>query len=87
MDSARELILKINALIINPLIILLLAIAAVVFIWGVVQFVWGMGGEEDRVKGKRHMIWGIVGIFVMIGVFGILAILMNTLGIKIPSFQ
>lgn len=86
MTAAKALILKINATIINPLIVLLFSVAVVVFIWGIVQFIWGTGGEEDRMAGKRHMVWGIVGIFIMVGVFGILAILMNTLGIKIPKF-
>ena len=33
-------------------------------------------GNEEKVEiGKKHMVWGIIGIFVMIGVYGILNIL------------
>ena len=84
METARELVLKISAEIINPLIGLLVAVAFVVFIWGLVQFIWGVQSEEDREKGKRHMVWGIVGMFIMIAVFGILALLLNTFGVRLP---
>ena len=71
-----------------------LAVAVVVFIWGLIQMIGGgeggligedrdKGVAERRAKGKRHMVWGLLGIFIMIGVYGILAILLNTFGIEV----
>ncbi|MCH8050330.1 hypothetical protein IIB51_02955 [Patescibacteria group bacterium] len=85
MSTAQTLVLKINSAIINPLIGLLLAMAFAWFVWGLVQFIWGAQSEEDRAKGKRSMIWGIFGMFVMIAVFGILALLMRTFGVTLPT--
>ncbi len=51
-----EIIYKVNQVIINPLIILLLATASLVFLWGILQFVAGMESEEKRATGKKHML-------------------------------
>ena len=45
------------------------------FIYGIVEYIWSADNEEKVEVGKKHMIWGIVGIFVMLGVYGILNIL------------
>lgn len=84
MSTAQTLVSKFNNAIVNPLIGLLIAMAVVWFIWGLVQFIWGAQSEEDREKGKRNMIWGIFGLFVMVAVFGILSLLLNTFGVTLP---
>ncbi len=72
---------SVNGLIINPLIILLFALATLYFIYGVVQFLANGDNEEKKTAGKNHMLWGIVGIAIMISVWGILNIVMNTFNI------
>ena len=84
MSTAQTLVSKFNNAIVNPLIGLLIAMAVVWFIWGLVQFIWGAQSEEGRETGKRNMIWGIFGLFVMIAVFGILSLLLNTFGVNLP---
>jgi hypothetical protein len=42
------------------------------------------GNEEGRSVGKKHMIWGIIGLLIMIGVYGILGILGGTFGFSTP---
>lgn len=73
---------KVNKLIINPLIILLFALAVVYFLYGVFEFISNSENEEKKTTGKSHMIWGIVGIVIMMGVFTILSIIMNTFNIE-----
>ena len=65
--------------IIQPLIILMFIIAIVVFIWGVVTMIMNAGNEEARSTGIKHMMWGLIGLFIMFGVYGILNLLVNTL--------
>lgn len=74
---------KINKLIINPIITLLFAAALVYFIYGVVMFIIdkSQGGGENAESGKRHMLWGIVGMAIMLSVFGILRLIQSTLGV------
>jgi hypothetical protein len=79
-----ELIYKINEHIVNPLIIMLIAVATAVFFWGIFEFVAGAGNEEARDKGKRHIVWGLIGLFILIGVFGIIKIILGTFGIEPP---
>ena len=55
------------------------AIAFVVFIWGVfLYFIAGGHDEEKREKGKGLMLWGIIGFFVMVSVWGLVNILRGT---------
>lgn len=72
---------------------LVVAIALLVFFWGIVQFI--AGGEAKRDEGKKHMIWGIVGLFVMVAVWGLVGFLgtlvlgNNTAGgsVQVPTVQ
>lgn len=66
---------KIIAEILNPFIALMFALASAVFIWGIIGFIAGAENEEKRTKGKKHIVWGIVGMFIMIAAWGIIALL------------
>lgn len=71
-----------NQLIVNPLIELLFALAVVYFLWGVFEFFLNQENEEKKTSGKSHMLWGVVGITIMLGVWTILNVVLNTLGIS-----
>jgi len=56
------------------------AIAFVAFIWGVFQyFIAGGANEEQRDKGKQLIFWGVIGFVVMICLWGIVNLFVNTL--------
>jgi len=78
--GVEQLVYKINRVILNPLIILMFAVALVSFLFGVAEFIGNAGSEEKRTKGKQHMIWGVIGMFIMVGVFAIMQIIVNTIG-------
>lgn len=83
MSSVSALIDAIIRVIVNPLIGLLFAVAFLVFLWGGVEFILGSGeAGEAREKGKRHMLWGVIGLFIMFAVFGLLWILARTFGFE-----
>ncbi|MDD2753169.1 MAG: hypothetical protein PHT44_00950 [Candidatus Portnoybacteria bacterium] len=88
--AASDLTGTINQLkvILNGVIGLLFVLVTLYFVWGVVQYV-SAGGEDAKLKlGKEHMIWGIVGMAVMAGAWGLVNILLNTFGVgnaNIPS--
>lgn len=67
---------KIETFIINPLIGLVAALAFLVFFWGVFEF---LAMEEKRDDGKRHMLWGAIGLFIVLSAGAILVILYNTI--------
>ena len=70
---------KVIVYIVNPLIYLLVAVAVVVFLWGVVEFLANAENPEGRENGKRHLVWGIVGLFIIFSVFGIMNLIQGTL--------
>ncbi len=81
MTGLSEIISRINTAIINPFIFLLLAIAFVIFLWGLVSYIRNVDNAEERATGLRHMIWGVVGLVIMLSFKGIIAIIKNLLGV------
>lgn len=61
----------------RPVVPLLVGVAVVVFIYGVLTTILSEGGEKKE-EGKQYMLWGIIGIFVMVSVWGLVAIVSNT---------
>lgn len=82
--TARELISRFNQVILNPIIVLLFAAALVVFLFGVFQMIAHTDSEEKRSEGRRHILWGLVGMLIMMSVFGIIHIILNTFFIPNP---
>ncbi len=65
--------------VLNGVIALLFVLVTLYFIWGVVQYVSAAGEEAKLKSGKEHMIWGIIGMAVMAGAWGIVRIITTTL--------
>ena len=77
MMTAHELIVRITSQILNPLIVLLFALATVLFGWGVVRYIIASQGGSDAgvTKAKDIMVWGIIGMFIMASAWGIVFLL------------
>ena len=71
-----------TCLINNAIIPFIASLAVAMFIWGVVQYVINDSDEAKKSKGKSFMIWGIIGLTVMIGVWGLVRIVGTTFGIE-----
>jgi uncharacterized membrane protein YidH (DUF202 family) len=72
---------KVNREITNPLILFLFALAVLYFLWGMLECLMNQNDEEGRTKCREHMLWGIIGITIMMCVWAILNIILNTLNI------
>ena len=70
---------KINLYIVNPLIFLLIGIAVVFFLFGLIEFIASSDSTDGRDNGRRHLLWGIVGLFIIFSVYGIINLIQNTL--------
>lgn len=77
---------KINRYILNPIIGLLFLVALLTFLWGLIELIAKAGSEDARQSGRRNIMWGIVGMFIMIAVYGIIRIILNTFGIQAPTY-
>lgn len=87
MEAVQELAGKMAAVIINPIIALMFGAGVLVFVWGLVEYLYdlnikGHAGDE----GKKHMFWGLVGMFIMLAVFAIIRLIANLVNAKyLPS--
>jgi hypothetical protein len=77
----QDLLRYVSCIISGSVIPLIFALAMVMFIWGVVQYVINSDEEAKKEKGKQFMIWGIIGLTVMFAVWGLVAIVGKTFNI------
>ena len=72
----------------SSLIPLVFTLALLYFLWGMAQFIYKSTDEAGREAGKQHMAWGILGLFVMVTVWGLVTVLANTFDLNnaLPSF-
>ena len=67
--------------ILNTIIPIIVVLGVVYFIWGVVQYVIS-GDEEAKAAGKTRMIYGIIGLVVIVAMWGLVSIVTNTFGLN-----
>lgn len=68
-------------LILNPLMLLLFAAGFLLFIVGLIEFLWELRkGSHEAEHGKDHMLWGIFGMFVMSSAYAIIKLLGSMVG-------
>lgn len=60
----------------------IVGIALIAFFWGLAKFIFSAGDEEKRESGKHIMIWGIVALFVMVSIWGIVRFIGDALDIE-----
>jgi hypothetical protein len=77
---------------VRSLTVLMAGIALLVFFWGLVKFIMKAGDEAALEEGRRLMMWGIIALFVMVSVWGIILFIQTNLNIfgggtpPIPQF-
>ncbi len=80
-DGVTSLLSRINEHLINPLIVVLFAVAFVQFVIGLFKFFGNRDNQDALETGKRHMLWGVIGMAIMVSVFGIMGFLTSTIGV------
>ena len=79
--TIQEFVVLLNENILFPLIALLTATALLVFLLGCLQFMQSADNEEGRAKGSRHILWGLIGLLVMLSAFTILKLAAGTINL------
>jgi TM2 domain-containing membrane protein YozV len=67
---------------INRLIPFLIGLAVLFFIYGLIKFVSAGGDPGKQEEARNTIIWGIIIIFVMVSVWGLVNVLVNTFGLE-----
>ena len=84
-DFAQTFVNRLLEVILFPLVTLLLVIALVVFLYGCFEFVAGANNPQAREKGRQHILYGLIGLLVMLSAYAILSIAVATFGIDAPG--
>jgi len=65
------------------LVPVLMAVAFIVFLWGIYKyFIYGASNESEKAEGRKFAMWGIIGFVVITSVWGIVNIVKSTV---VPS--
>ena len=77
----------------NTLVLILTAFAFVVFGWGIIKLIFAGGDAKGVAEAKKILLYGVIGIFVLVSLGGILFFIKTYIGIpdnspvEIPKFQ
>ena len=69
---------RIMSAIVIPILEGLFLFTFLMFVWGVVSLIRKGDEPEERQKGQQHILWGAVGMFIMISAYGIVRLIANT---------
>ncbi len=83
---AGPLITNIVNVIVLPLITLLFVFTVFMFILGVFKLIRSGDDPSARQEGQKHILWGVVGMFIMVCAYGIIRVIANTIGVPDPFF-
>lgn len=81
-SAAARFVATFNDVILFPTIALLSGIALLLFIWGCAEYIMNANNEEARSKGKLHIMYGLIGLFIMVSAYAILTFAVNSFGLK-----
>jgi hypothetical protein len=83
MPVVSGILQRIGTEILQPAAQVVFAAGFLLFLWGLVKFLWNAQEGADNAEGKSHMIWGIVGMVIMVSIWGIISLLNNTFGLGV----
>lgn len=58
---------------------IVVGIGLLAFFWGLVKYIYNADSEDAKENGRRIMIWGVVALFVMVSVWGLVAFVSDAL--------
>ncbi|AKM84201.1 TPA: hypothetical protein DCZ46_03990 [Candidatus Campbellbacteria bacterium] len=66
--------------IIGLIVPIVISLAVILFLWGLIGFITKAGADQKAAR--EQMIWGIIILFVMVSIWGLVALIQNTFGIR-----
>ncbi|MCR4275036.1 MAG: pilin [Candidatus Campbellbacteria bacterium] len=64
------------------LIPIIASLALLVFMWGIVKYLTSAGDADKAKEGKSIMIYGVIALFVLFSVVGLVAFIRSSLGLS-----
>lgn len=76
--SLTDLINFLTCTLMQAVVPLLVGLAVVFFVYGIIKFFLNPDNEEKKKEGKTFILWGIIALFVMVSIWGLVGILSGT---------
>ena len=73
--------------ILNFALAILIGVAIATFFWGLVKYLFTAQGGPEQSKASTIMVWGLVALFFMLSVFGIVRFLQVTFGLGVTPID
>lgn len=84
-EAGSSLLERVVRYIIDPTVKVIFTLGLLLFFVGIVEFLWKLkDGQVDK-TGKEHMLYGMAGMLIMVSVYGIISLIMNTLGLDFAT--
>lgn len=77
-EVAQGFVDTFNDAVLFPLITLLMAMAFLVFLYGSFEFVRNSANDAAREQGRRHILYGTIGMLVMLSAYALLELAATT---------
>ena len=65
--------------VVYPVVELMLMVALIVFIYGIVKMIINGDDAEARKEGRQVMLYGVIGLFIMLSAWGIVYVIANSI--------
>lgn len=87
--SLLDILIWLKCIIGAGIIPLIFTLAFLYFLWGMVMFIKGADDVKKREESKKFIYWGILGLTVMVAIWGIVNIVTTTFGLgnAVPTLQ
>ncbi len=82
MDSVTGIITWASCLLIQAVVPFLFMLATAAFIYGIIKFYLNPDNVDKKKEGKNFLIGGLIALFVMTAMWGIVKVLTNTFQVK-----
>ena len=69
-----DVLSKVMSEVFTPLYELAVGIAVLYFLYGIMMFMINLQDPEKKNIGKQHLLWGTIGLFIILSVGGILSL-------------
>lgn len=85
----KSIIQDLLEIIVGTLVPLVISLAVIYFLYGIVKYLIAAGDETKRKESVKVITYGLIAIFVMVCVWGLVSFITNTFGVSvgIPQFK
>lgn len=80
MSNSEQVLSNVVTEVFSPLYQLVVGISILYFLYGVMMYVIDLNNPEKKTDGRSHLLWGTIGLFMILSVGGILEIFKGAIG-------